>query len=142
MFDVGEILYLLSNKNHKIVPAIVQAVTTVKKIGGTEISHEISVPGFKEKLVLEKLDVKSFKDIYDLRKHVLALLEEKLDEEIKGVVALAQNDRQAAQRELASDLPVTESRLERVQHSPQDTIQEIELEDGVKARVHLPKGLM
>ena len=40
-YDVGEVVFLFSNKNQKIIPAMINAITTVKKLNGVETSHEI-----------------------------------------------------------------------------------------------------
>ncbi len=135
MFDVGQILYLISNKNHKIVPARVEAVTTVKKINGTEISHQLSVPGHEKKVVLEKLDVNPFKDINELREHVMKMLRQKVDEEIENVLHIS--------NEFWGEIP---DQVGTTEQKPADntkqSIQEVELENGIKARIHMPQELL
>ena len=84
-YDVGQVLYLLSRKNNKIVPARVEAIITVKKITGEETTHELSVPGIEKSAVLEKLDVVPFSSVSTLRSHMLNILEEKIDSEISSV---------------------------------------------------------
>ena len=76
-YDVGEVLYLLSKKNNKMVPARVDSVITVKKIGGEETTHELSFPGIDRTTVLEKLEVIPFSNLLELRKYMLNFLEQK-----------------------------------------------------------------
>ena len=50
--SIGQIIYVLSNKTQKIIPAIVVEEMTVKKIDGNETSWKVSVgPQGKEKII-------------------------------------------------------------------------------------------
>ena len=89
-YEVGDILYLLSKKNHQIVPSRVDSITTIKSVGGEEVTHELSVPGVDRTTVLEKLQVIPFSSILSLREHMVQLLEQKIDAEISAVVTAAQ----------------------------------------------------
>lgn len=47
---IGQIIYVLSNKAQRIIPAIVVEEMTVKKLEGNEVSWKVSVgPTGKEK---------------------------------------------------------------------------------------------
>ncbi len=57
-FEVGEVLYLLSVKNHKIVPARIEAITTVKKLEKEILFLEKKLynPSFIKKAPLEVIE--------------------------------------------------------------------------------------
>ena len=72
MYKVGEILYLVSNKSIRIIPARVNAVTITKTMSGEEISHQLEfadAPG--DTAQLESLGVEAFNDVENLRSHML-----------------------------------------------------------------------
>lgn len=138
-YDVGQVLYLLSKKNNKIIPSRVDAVITIKKITGEEITHEMSVPGVDRITILEKLDVIPFSNITDLRDYMLNILEKKIDSEISAVTAAAQNawPDQPESVTASTDHNKVENSL-----SLQQDLMQVALPNGGTARVHLPKELM
>ena len=143
-YEVGEVLYLLARKNNKIVPSRVEAIITVKKIAGEEITHELSVPGIDRTTVLEKLDVVPFSSVADLRAHMLSVLEEKIDSEISVVTSLAAEAYRDANIENHLEAVGT-SEKKAVDLPPAGYVEEtmtIELPDGKTANVILPKELM
>ena len=135
-FGVGKILYLLSNKNLKIVAARVEAVTTVESITGSKTTHQVSVLGYDDNVVLETLDVKPFLDVVVLKEHLLKVISDKVNSEVSGVVNQANKEWVLTSTD--KDLPELS---EAIESSGDDTVH-IELGDGVKARVHIPKELL
>ena len=151
MYDVDEILYLLSNKNNKIVPAKVESVVTIKRAGGSDITHEIKVPGHEEIIQLEKLNVRIFPNPNSLRKHLLKTLQAQVDEELGEITKIIKSTwghspaPASSQPEPTDDMHEDEegNKENQIKQSFQelDEIVQIELENGMKARVHIPEEL-
>ena len=138
MHEVGDVIYLLSRKNHKIVPARVESVTTVKKIVGIVVTHELSIPGGKDqKIVLEKLDVEVFENVKDLRSHLLAVLQEKVDSDISLV-----NEIVSSTWETNVDDVAQVFKEEPVENKKNELeVVKVQLPDGRTANVQMPQEL-
>lgn len=81
---IGQIIYVLSNKAQKIIPAIVIEEMTVKKLDGNEVSWKVSVgPTGKEKIIDSKrLDG----ELYASLDEVQGILKERLEQFINTIV--------------------------------------------------------
>jgi hypothetical protein len=81
---IGQIIYVLSNKAQKIIPAIVVEEMTVKKLDGNEVSWKVSVgPTGKEKIIDSKrLDG----ELYASLDEVQNILKERLEQFINTIV--------------------------------------------------------
>lgn len=81
---IGQIIYVLSNKAQKIIPAIVVEELTIKKLDGNETSWKVSVgPSGKEKIIDSKrLDG----ELYSTLEEVQVILKERLDQFITTIV--------------------------------------------------------
>lgn len=86
--EIGQIIYVLSNKAQKIIPAIVVEEITVKTIEGNQSSWKVSVgPQGKEKTIDSKrLDG----ELYGSIEEVQSVLKDRLDVFIKQIVLDAQ----------------------------------------------------
>lgn len=86
---IGQIIYVLSNKAQKIIPAIVIEEMTVKKLDGNEVSWKVSVgPTGKEKIIDSKrLDG----ELYATLDEVQNVLKERLEQFINTIVEDAAN---------------------------------------------------
>jgi len=86
--EIGQIIYVLSNKAQKIIPAIVVEEITVKTIEGNQSSWKVSVgPQGKEKTIDSKrLDG----ELYGSIEEVQGVLRERLDSFISQIVSDAQ----------------------------------------------------
>ena len=143
-YEVGDIVYLLSKKNHKIVPALVESVITVKKIGGTDITHELSIPGSgpEQKIILENLDVNAFKSVQLLKTHMLQIAEAKVNTDITTVEELVRK----LQWPTDQFLPVPDiehhghvSKKDKKEKSP---VVKVQMPDGSTANVQMPQELI
>lgn len=87
--SIGQIIYVLSNKTQKIIPAIVVEEMTVKKIDGNETSWKVSVgPQGKEKIIDSKrLDGELYANLDEIQ----SVLQERLGEFINQIVSDARN---------------------------------------------------
>ena len=81
---IGQIIYGLSNKAQKIIPAIVIEEMIVKKLDGNEVSWKVSVgPTGKEKIIDSKrLDG----ELYATLDEVQGVLKERLEQFIQTIV--------------------------------------------------------
>lgn len=86
--EIGQIIYVLSNKAQKIIPAIVVEEITVKTIEGNQSSWKVSVgPQGKEKTIDSKrLDG----ELYGSIEEVQGILKDRLDGFINQIVSDAQ----------------------------------------------------
>ena len=144
-YDVGDIIYMLSKKNHKIVPARVDSVTTVKKSSGVEVSHELIVPGHTESAItLEKLDVEVFSDTKQLQQHMFEMLTKEVEKQIHDALRIVNStwpeesepETAAVDNKKKEQLP-----LLNLESSPKDPVK-VTLPDGTTANIHLPEGMM
>ena len=147
MYEVGQILYLLSNKNNKVVPSRVESVISVRKSSGVVVTHEVSVAGHVSLIELEKLNVRVFNTAGDLRSHMVDFLVKQVDEELHDVT---QAIKTAWPDQSNPDLPTlpsastprTPDELESELSVFDSDSQIVELENGMKARVHVPKEMI
>jgi len=144
-YDVGEIVYMLSKNNHKIVPARVDSVTTVKKSTGVEVSHELIVPGHSgAAITLEKLDVEVFKDTAQLQQHMLEMLTQEVRNQIHDAQRIVNS---TWPTELEPDTAVAADNKKKEQptlnlDTPTKDPVKVTLPDGTTANIHLPEGMM
>lgn len=82
--QIGQIIYVLSNKAQKIIPAIVVEEVTIKKLDGNETSWKVSVgPTGKEKIIDSKrLDG----ELYATLDEVESILKQRLEHFIQTIV--------------------------------------------------------
>ena len=82
--QIGQIIYVLSNKAQKIIPAIVVEEVTIKKLDGNETSWKVSVgPQGKEKIIDSKrLDG----ELYSTLDEVQSVLKQRLEQFINTIV--------------------------------------------------------
>jgi hypothetical protein len=87
--SIGQIIYVLSNKTQKIIPAIVVEEMTVKKIDGNETSWKVSVgPQGKEKIIDSKrLDGELYANLDEIQR----VMQERLSEFITQIVSDARS---------------------------------------------------
>ena len=144
MYNVGQTLYLLSKKN-KIVPARVESVITVRKLDGQHVSHDLILPGHDGLITLEKLNVDVFTSPPALKEHLMKILQDKVDEDladIKNLIHESWGSTDDVSHDLVQD---QDQRLVEVNESSEQNIemptttQLVELENGIKARIHIPK---
>jgi hypothetical protein len=85
---IGQIIYVLSNKAQKIIPAIVIEEMTVKTLDGNQISWKVSVgPTGKEKIIDSKrLDG----ELYESLDEIQGVLKNRLEDFIEQLVKEAE----------------------------------------------------
>jgi len=82
--SIGEVIYVLSNKTQKVVPAIVVEEVLVKKLDGNQISWKVSVgPPGKERIIdSNRLDGVIYPTLEEIRNELHKRLSVFLDEMI------------------------------------------------------------
>ena len=141
MYNVGEILYLVSNKSIRIIPARVNAITITKTMSGEEISHQLEfadAPG--DTAALESLGVEAFNDVEKLRAHMLKNAQNAINNALDSAVEKTQ--------QWTPPLPPPKKRRGRPRKKKEqpaeilaavDTgdVVTVTLDDGTLARVHV-----
>ena len=143
-YDVGDIIYMLSKKNHKIVPARVDSVTTVKKSSGVDVSHELIVPGHSgSAITLEKLDVEVFSDTTQLQQHMLEMLTQEVRKQIHDAQRIVNSTWPTGSEPESAvvDDKKKEQPLLNLDTPEKDPVK-VTLPDGTTANIHLPEGMM
>tara|TARA_Y100000310_G_scaffold9417_1_gene9825 strand:+ start:16017 stop:16466 length:450 start_codon:yes stop_codon:yes gene_type:complete len=86
--DVGQIIFLLANKEAKVYPALVSEQINKKTLSGTEISYVIMLPDNEATCVeLSKIDAEVFKSIEDARSEMV----ERATRQINKILEYAQS---------------------------------------------------
>ncbi len=68
-YELGQIIYILSNKSQTVVPAIVSEEFLHKKLNGNVVTYKVAIgPTNRQKIVdLDKIDGEVFKSLEDIR---------------------------------------------------------------------------
>ena len=144
MYDVGQVLFLLSRKNNQIIPSRVESVVTVKRLSGAEVTHQVVFPGHEKQLELEKLSVDVFTTANDLREHLLSKTIALIDQDIldtEETITEAWGSTPPPGLEAIST-PETTTTKSAEPDKKSTGVQVVELENGMKARLHMPKDLL
>ena len=135
-YDVGQVLYLLSHKNNKVVSCRVESVTTTKTLDGTKVTHELSTPAEggvpNTKLIpLEKLQVDTFITLEELRSAMISKATMAIDSDLQHAAEIA--------NAVYGESPTQQS--QELSTAPNESAVHVELPNGATARVTLPKEL-
>ncbi len=73
MYSVGQIIYTVSEKNHKIIPIKIVEQVTTKTLEGEKTEYSVSIPGLeKQKYYNLNKFKKTYEDIEVLQKELLS----------------------------------------------------------------------
>ena len=127
--QIGQIIYVLSNKAQKIIPAIVVEEVTIKKLDGNETSWKVSVgPTGKEKIIDSKrLDG----ELYATLDEVQTVLRQRLDQFVTTIVEDAEK---RAAVWYGSKTKITEQYREQDKIDPNSLIEEDVLTTPVETK--------
>ena len=117
--EVGVIIYIIDPDSKSVIPARVNEQIVSKKIDGETITHKIEIPNGKT-TVLEKLDVKHFTSLDDVRVYLMKRAESVIDQGIDSA------------RQIANDKFLMTA-------SP-EVVSSVATEDKEKMQVTLPDG--
>ena len=135
--DVGQLLFVLDTNSRSIIPAQVDEVIVSKTVKGETVQHKLAFPNGK-KAVLEKMSAPWFTEITDAKSFLLSEAEKMIDK-------VVENATQSAEKHFQSSIQTDTS--EGVYSPPDqqtpilnnDDQLTVDLGDGRKAKVHLPK---
>ena len=142
MYQVGQILFAVSDKSHQVFPVMVVEQVVRRNLKGESISYRVQVPGKKEFYDLDTLDVGVFPDLGSVRKSMQETI-------VKRIEKILQQASEMAGKAFGHDASVDFVHVA----SPADLISEvahidtdqsamkITLDDGTVANVTLPTDI-
>jgi hypothetical protein len=102
-YEVGQIIYLLSNNEMKIFPARVEEEIVRKRVGSEEVSYKVALPTKDRNTVsLSDIDASVFTTVQDIRTHMI----ENAIKTIDTMIEKASRMSRALNEEAASRDPV------------------------------------
>ena len=125
-YQVGQVVYLVSKKDTRIFPARVIEQISRRTLAGEEESYTIELPDKKASRVsLENIDAEIFVSLDLLKAHLL-------NEATSTIERVVENAAVVQKRVFKSEATIQDSVLQ----DADDSV-EIDMGDGVKARVNL-----
>lgn len=92
-FSIGQVVYVLSNKNQVIIPVMVVEEVTVQTLNGKKVSWKFAVGSDTKQTIVDSKQLEG--DIYASLEEIKTLLTERLSKYIEGVVSRAINNEEA-----------------------------------------------
>ena len=138
MYDIGQVLFIISSGTRKIEPIQVHSKQTLETMDGTTVQHmcatvdnkTISLEKHQEKGLLSGI----FDNVDKAEEHLLQLASNM----VKKLVIEAKERSSVFSQKEANVSVVTED----ISEQPVDKlVQTVTLDNGVKANIHLPKEL-
>lgn len=100
-YEVGQVVYLLSNNEMKIFPARIEEEIVRKRIGSEEVSYKVTLPTKDRSTVnLSEIDATAFTSVQDIRSHMIENAVKTIDSMIEKAARMS--------RALAEDQAVRE----------------------------------
>ena len=87
MYQVGQILFAVSDKSHQVFPVKVIEQVVRRNLNGETISYRVQVPGKAEPYDLDELDVGVFSDLASVR----SSMQETIIKRIEKILEKASN---------------------------------------------------
>ena len=150
LYRVGQILYLLSNKNTRVFPSRVIEEIIRNTLNGKNVDYLIQLPDKDETIAsLSELSVVPFSSIGDLRNHMVENAKASIESMVENAVQSAQtiygetgNIESSEEKEETVEATVKET-VEKKDKKPKSLKKEekqfmnIKLQDGKKARIKI-----
>ena len=135
MYSIGQVIYIISNKNKTIEPVQVHSKQTLESFDGTKVKHICTNTKNKQITLEEQSEAKLLAGVFttleDAEAHLLSLAS-------KMVKALAEDAREKSTLFTPRESEAPSLPLETLSDSDVHTVT---LDDGTKARLHLPQEL-
>lgn len=142
MYQVGQILFAVSDKNHQVFPVKVVEQVVRRNLKGESISYRVQVPGKKEYYDLDELGVGVFPDLASVRKSMQESIIKKIEKILQQASDMAGK---AFGHDASVDFVHVTSPAElinEVAHIDTDqSAMKITLDDGTVANVTLPTDI-
>ena len=133
MYTVGQILYVILPKKHRVVPVQVVEQITRKSISGEKIQYIVNVPGSDTQCDLAALSDEVYPDIDSVKAKMIKSAELAIDKMIEQAFGLAT---EVFGEEQAS-IPHNHEIVNPSDHdTPQDVVK-VTLDDGTVANVNI-----
>ena len=142
MYDIGQILFIISSGTRKIEPIQVHSKQTLETMDGTTVQHMCATVDNKT-ISLEKHQEKGllsgvFENLNNAEEHLLDLAAKM----VKKLVTEAKDRSLVFAPKQASEIfDKTEELQDAKEDNLEDTVRTITLEDGTTANVHVPLEL-
>ena len=131
MYTVGQILYVILPKRHRVVPVQVIEQITRKSISGEKIQYIVNVPGADTQCDLADLSDEVYPDIASVKSKMISSAEHAIDKMIEQASHLAKEVFGHEHAEPVQDVSVPE-----VPDASLDVVK-VTLDDGTVANVNL-----
>jgi hypothetical protein len=90
-YEVGQIVYLLSNKELKIFPVQITEETIRRRIDGEAVTYKVALPTKSKNIVdLAELDARAFINPGDIRSHMIENTIKMIDGLLERAVKMGQ----------------------------------------------------
>lgn len=89
-FSIGQIVYILYNKNQTILPALVVEEVTKQTLNGTEVSWKFAVGESKQQKIVDLTQING--DVYSSLNEIKQLLTERLNKYIDSIIKSAKDN--------------------------------------------------
>ena len=141
MYDIGQVLFIISSGTRKIEPIQVHSKQTLETMDGTTVQHMCATVDNKT-ISLEKHTEKGllsgvFDNLDAAEEHLLDLASSM----VKKLVLEAKDRSLVFAPKNVDDSASSVEEVQAIEESNHDTVQTIVLEDGTTANVHLPSEL-
>ena len=131
-FSVGQILYLLSAKSMKVIPALVVEEVTIKTLDGEKISYNVRLPGKRTKTNLDSIDALPFGTTDDLKTFMVTNAKKSIDKMIQASMAIAHSEfKKKKEKKPVDEKTVRTVSLEQINLESKDDHEEVENKDRV-----------
>lgn len=144
MYKIGQVLYIISNSSHTIEPVQVHSKQTLESFEGTTVQH-VCMTTKKDRISLEKQEEKgSITGVFATVDEAEARLLQKASEMVRNLANVARekaNIFNAQSEPAVSGDPVAAPEGTPSAVVESGDVHSITLENGVKARLHLPADM-
>jgi uncharacterized cupredoxin-like copper-binding protein len=141
-YHVGQILYLLSSKTMKVIPAQVVEELTKKSMKGQEINYTVMMPNKdRSQVTLSSLDVKTFTDLGDCKHFMMINAERSINKVLNDTQKVSKIFTMDTEKQVEEEVEEVEEveeeiiKEENVQNNESESIISIDMGEGMKARI-------
>ena len=137
-YHVGQILYLLSSKTMKVIPAQVVEELTKKSMKGQEINYTVMMPNKdRSQVTLSSLDVKTFTDLGDCKHFMMINAERSINKVLNDTQKVSKIFTMDVEEHVKEEVEEVEDEIieENVQNNESESIISIDMGEGMKARI-------
>ena len=136
-YNVGQVLFLVNNKDQRVIPVQIVEEVCRKNLEGSSVDYLVKIPGPTDKKInLKSVDAKVYKNTKLLRESMFESAQTIIEKIVKKAEVTATDAFQWGSESLASQILDKTSQLKNMKQEDDNVLS---LEDGTK--VHLPPEL-